>query len=34
MTAEVILPLAERNGLNWWHEKFGTHVLRGWSWHL
>jgi len=34
ITASVILPLAEHKWLKWWNDKFGTHVLLSWPWHL
>jgi len=31
---EVILPVAEHDWLQWSHDKFGTHVLLNWLWHV
>ena len=34
ITVEVVLPVAEHDWLQWSHDKFGTHVLLSWPWHL
>jgi len=34
VTAGAVLPLAEHDSLKQSHDKFGTHVLLWWTWHL